>query len=1129
MRELYLLLLGVFLLVKAAGQTGELDPSFANKGIQLASFSQNNRLSEQGNEVLGLADGKYLVVMQVTNSANYTTVTIAARYLFNGTIDSSYGQTGYSVPVNMSGASAILQGDKVIVAGTSFLGDFALARLNPDGSLDTGFGVSGLTTTDFSGSYDAPQSVIILNDHIFVAGNTTVGGSFNSNFALVSYFADGRLDSAFGENGLVVLDFGGKDDFGMALAVQQEKIIVAGYTVVIDSIGFYYRDDFAVARFHPNGLLDSSFGNNGLVTTDFDGGREVGQAVVIQGEKIMVAGYTTDFNTAAVQFAIARYNVDGSLDTSFSEDGRQIAGSPVTTYNYAFTMALQGDKFIIAGQASYFDSLFYTHDGFALLRFNSAGMLDSSFGTNGLVITDVGNFESANSILISENYITVAGTIGYGSDNDYAVARYKEDGGLDSSFSGDGLATGYFPSGETYFASLLMQGEKLLAAGNTNNTIYGLSSFAVARFNPNGSPDSSFNGTGMATTGFGNFSGIARSIALQGDKIVVAGYTYPLGDFALARYNTDGTADSSFGQNGTVTTDLLGWDDLAQSIVVYNNKLIVAGYAYNPTNFRNDFAIARYNSDGSLDSTFNGKGWVTTDFYTSDFSGSDDIAASLVIQDGKILVAGSTSGPLYYTTNFAIARYNENGRLDSSFGLNGWVEADFDGSNDYGLSIALQGSKIVVSGTSMSQSSFEDGIAIARFNADGRLDSSFNKIGRVTINLGAVDDGRSVVIQGDKIIVGGTVTNNPDSRKSFGIVRYNNDGSLDSSFSFDGLQVTGELGSNYYLGQIALYGNRLYATGSIEVNGLNTFGAVTAYQLEEKAVFSCREDTVTSTQGRGCTAIINNIDPVIAGGSNSAEVSYNLSGATTGKGTGSASGNSFNSGVTLVTYYLTSNPAIGCSFSVTVEDRKAPIISRAHAFPFIIWPVDGRMKTVTIGYSVHDNCETTVSLSVGSNEPQSTGRGDPSPDWEIIDDHHVRLRAETAAGSNGGIFPLLGRIYTIRINARDAAGNKTVKKLWVGVPRCPLFKTLDGKDEERPLKVSVMPNPSQSSFTLVLDGGAGKPFSLRVRDAQGRLIEDRKAITHNTVKLGDRYTAGMYYAEIIRGTSRVVVKLIKSR
>ena len=242
-------------------------------------------------------------------------------------------------------------------------------------------------------------------------------------------------------------------------------------------------------------------------------------------------------------------------------------------------------------------------------------------------------------------------------------------------------------------------------------------------------------------TDFGPPSEGAFSVVLQpDDKILTAGQSG--GDFALARYNTDGSLDSSFGTGGLVTTDFGGMSESANSVILLpNGKIVAVGFSNASGDF--EFALSRYNSDGSLDSSFGTGGLVTTSF-----GGTIDRANSAILQpDGKIVAAGESDG------DFALARYNSDGSLDSSFGTGGLVTTDFGGTSDDANSVVLQpDGKIVAAGATNASGDFN--FALARYNSDGLLDSSFGTGGLVTTDFGGADELLAAVIQANGRIVG---------------------------------------------------------------------------------------------------------------------------------------------------------------------------------------------------------------------------------------------------------------------------------------------------------------------------------------------------------------------------------------
>lgn len=395
----------------------------------------------------------------------------------------------------------------------------------------------------------------------------------------------------------------------------------------------------------------------------------------------------------------------------------------------------------------------------------SPGDLDTTFSATGRVTTAIGasSDHGYDVALQSDGKIVVAGDSHNGSNYDFAVVRYNVDGTLDTTFNGTGKATTDFGGFDDFGGSVALQSNgKIVVAGTsyTSSTAY---RFALVRYNTNGSLDTTFNGTGIVTTTISGYD-IGLSVVAQADgRIVVAGYSYnPNPVFTLVRYNANGSLDTTFNGTGKVTTAIGGNSDVGQSVVVQGDgKIVVAGRSYG---FTNDFALVRYNANGSLDAGFGNGGKVTTAI-----GDSDDRGHGVALQsDGKIVVVGISNGPNY--DDFALVRYNINGSLDTSFGVNGKVTTAIGSGNDQGFSVALQSDgKIVVAGAS---NSAIEGSGLVRYNADGSLDLNFADAGKVTNCFGSENEqAYNVAIQNDgKVVVTGYSSNG--SNYDFAVARY---------------------------------------------------------------------------------------------------------------------------------------------------------------------------------------------------------------------------------------------------------------------------------------------------------------------------------------------------------------------
>ncbi|MDQ6623787.1 MAG: delta-60 repeat domain-containing protein [Verrucomicrobiota bacterium] len=403
------------------------------------------------------------------------------------------------------------------------------------------------------------------------------------------------------------------------------------------------------------GDLDPSFGVGGKVTTDFFGNNDAIGGVALQSDgKIVVAGYSlTNNNRTGVDFSLARYNSDGSLDRSFGSNGK-LNTDFANSLDQAAAIVIQplDGKLVAVGQTQSAPG----RRSFALVRYTGAGSLDATFGTGGKVTTNFfGGIDTANAALIQpDGKVLVAGSetnaLGF---LDFALARYNSDGSLDVTFGNGGKqTTDFFGNNERINAIVLQPDGKIVASGAATRAGGSVTDFALARYNSDGTLDCAFGTGGLITTSFSSNS-VASGLALQSDgKIVAAGNAGAISTFALARYNADGTLDATFGSNGQVLTAFPGSrGDRANAVVVQTDgNIVVAGLTNNGAS--QDFGLARYSgTDGSLDPSFGAGGLVTTDF----IGGSDTIAALALQPNGNLIAAGlAFNGGSY---DFGVARY----------------------------------------------------------------------------------------------------------------------------------------------------------------------------------------------------------------------------------------------------------------------------------------------------------------------------------------------------------------------------------------------------------------------------------------------------------------------------------------
>jgi uncharacterized delta-60 repeat protein len=355
-------------------------------------------------------------------------------------------------------------------------------------------------------------------------------------------------------------------------------------------------------------------------------------------------------------------------------------------------------------------------------------------------------------------------------------------GGLDPSFSGDGKVRTDFAAGPDEAVGVVVQPSdgKVVAAGWTASGPGGR--FALTRYNSAGSPDPAFGAGGKVATNFTSGFDSAFDVALQpGGEIVAVGRAGGFGGrFAVARYQSGGTLDPSFGVGGRVMTNFSSGDDFAFGVAVQSDgKIVVAGRAGGQGGV---IALARYKSNGTLDTAFGGDGRVTTNFTVG-----DDRADLLAVQsDGKIVAAG-TAGYSGGNARFALVRYWPNGRRDLGFSGDGKVTTNFTRGFDGAFAVAVQplDQRIVAAGQAGGR------LGVARYQANGALDTSFSGDGRVTTDFTrGLDYADDVEIDSSARIVAAGSANFFGTDPRFAVARYQANGSVDSGFSSDGKVTT---------------------------------------------------------------------------------------------------------------------------------------------------------------------------------------------------------------------------------------------------------------------------------------------------------------------------------------------------
>lgn len=390
----------------------------------------------------------------------------------------------------------------------------------------------------------------------------------------ISTAQPGDLDPNFHGDGLLTVDLG-FDDFATSVAIQNDqKIVFCGFS------GFGSTVDMALVRLNPDGSYDNTFGTNGVVITDVNLSTDLNNELVIQPDgKIVTAG----FNNASSQinFVVCRYNTDGTLDQTFGNGGISITAGPESNA-VAYGASLQTDgKILVTGLSNN-----GTNNDVVVARFNTNGSLDYTFSYDGFAVYDVTGM----------------------NDVAYAV-RQLSDGGI-------------------------------LVAGKTENPVTNDAEMLVVKFNSVGVLDNTFSAGGVFQHNFGMLDDEVTDIQVYPDGKILLGGEAMTGigpAMALVKLNANGTIDPLFGINGGALYNMvLSETEMSSFIITPDNKIVAAGSLGAAPN--SDFAVARFNVDGTPDVSFGTQGMVTTDFNTE-----YDRAYQIQMQaDGLFVVAGAT-------------------------------------------------------------------------------------------------------------------------------------------------------------------------------------------------------------------------------------------------------------------------------------------------------------------------------------------------------------------------------------------------------------------------------------------------------------------------------------------------------
>ncbi len=680
---------------------GNIDPSFNTAD---AGFGAGYGASGITYSCALQPDGKVIVGGNFT-SYNFISRNRIARLNSDGSVDLTFNQgTGASGIVY---ACAVQNDGKIVVGGdfTNFNGSGKnyIVRLNSDGTVDGTFNIgTGANAAVFTCALQSDGKIII-------GGNfTTVNGTTANRVARLN--TNGSVDAAFSSGG-------GSNGTVYSSVIQSDgKIILGGNFTAYTGSG---RN--RILRLNTDGTIDFTFnpgtGAPGIIRICF-----------IQPDgKILIGGEFLSYN-GTTRTRIARVNTDGTLDTGFDPG----SGANITVY----TINMQSNnKVIVGGSFTIFNGVSKTN----ITRLNIDGSLDGTFNSGG----SVNGTGYATTILNDDRIIFVGAFTLYNNISIRDIIRLNANGTQDVTFNpstgaGDAIRT------------MAIQNDGKIIIGGDFNSYNGVIRSRIARLNTDGSLDASFITTG-------SFDGGISTCAIQTDgKIIIGGSFTTYNGFSrnrIARLNTDGSLDQSF--NPGTGANRTGGTDVYTCAIQSDGKIIIGGL-FTSYNIVTRNYIARINSDGSLDATFNP-------------SPSSVVYTCLIQTNGKIIIGGDFFTYASFPRSY-IARLNSDGTIDGTFNLG-------SGPSSTVLSCAKQTDGKILIGGFFTTYNGTSTSRIARLNSDGTLDATFN------VGTGANSGINSIVVQNDGkiILAGGFVVYNGVARNY--ITRINSNGSIDGSFN----------------------------------------------------------------------------------------------------------------------------------------------------------------------------------------------------------------------------------------------------------------------------------------------------------------------------------------------------------
>lgn len=728
---------------------------FLTDGTIDSSFGTNGACQVGGNNVYGGtaiavdAAGGILVTETISD---YSDASVTARLTQNGTIDNSFGTDGF-VTNQIIATKIVLQPDgKIILTGyNSMNGDGRLQRLNSDGTPDNSYGTNSIV---YLNMFSAIMAAEVQDD-----GKLVCAGEYSSyQFAVARLNTDGSLDNTFSGNGYVShSDYSNMQHFPFDIAIQPDhKIVVAGQ--VFSSGQYTVHGQIMTWRFQTDGTIDFTFDNDGVfqIENTLGYGYDVASFVNALADTTLLIGGIKTNNLQQHPF-ILKLKQNGSCDSSFAvngiatinEDAEMVIGEePIAVNAISIT-----DTDLKVGATVFENGNFQP----GIFKLSASGQIDTTFGNKGESTYRLPGFQTRESVAgikqLESGKILAGILVSKESWAQLEFIRYLPDGTVDSTYFNHGIFEGdaLLDVNGIIYSDFFVANDSQIYAAILMSSYFDSSKVCLLRMNAEGIPDSSFGYNGFSVVKVpGHILYSFREMAVQADgKILIYVEEFGLAETHVIRLNTDGSFDPTFAGTGFFTLpDYLHYCPVTDIVVKSDGKILISAlHDTTITGIPPDLVLAQLTTDGAYDASFGNNGLVIQPQAAQIASERCDM---LLRPDGKIVVA-----EVHNYSSVHVWQFNATGVLDPTFGING--EAQIDTSQTSGSHISrfiLQpDGKILACGTTGYPNY---SATVLRLNANGMVDSTFATDGLFELNDGNQSFGYDITLQSDgKILVSG--------------------------------------------------------------------------------------------------------------------------------------------------------------------------------------------------------------------------------------------------------------------------------------------------------------------------------------------------------------------------------------